>query len=330
VSIVSQAGSIMMGPNEKMTVLGELHLEAARSITVGDLNSVGDMHVTAPEIFLRTRAPGQVLTFQGSLDTDTGLDLVTNGRFFFSVTPQLLAGGDAPIFGSPNTDADALGTLDAFNFKLLLDLGPGIFTLGETVLDLRAVGFSPANLAEALGGRPLLSEEAVDEEIVLSPQEAARLAALGIVVRPLNAGEERSVLAGRYFYNDAFTVRGRPLASGPVAVNRLDRSAMVAAIKRFDELLDAVPDGRGLLSAAWSAYADGSNEPDGAGFRQNLEVTTDRSQALHYLNELREILEQVRISGLSPLEFAAAREAILDRSTPPTVTREQLRQALGG
>ncbi len=138
------------------------------------------------------------------------------------------------------------------------------------------------------------------------------------------------MLAGRYFYNDAFTARGRPLAYGPVAVIRLSRSSMVAALRRFDELFDAIPDGRGLLAAAWRAYADGTDQPEGAGFRQYLEVATDRSRALDYLNALRGILEQIQISGLSAPEFAVAREAILDRSTSPTVTREQLRRALEG
>ena len=333
VSIVSQAGSIMMGPNEKLTALGELNMEAAVSITVGDLNSVGDMHVTAPEIFLRTRAPGLVLNFGGVLESDRGVDFVTGSRFFFSVAPQAIGGGAAPLFGSPNADADALGTLGGFGSRLQFDLGPTVFTLGGTVLDLQAVGFSPANLADALAGRqPGPGDRPVDEDILLSPGQAARLAALGIDVRPLRAGEQRSVLSGRYFYNDAFAADGRSRADGRVAINRLNWSAMVSASRQFDQLFLGIryPDVPSVLELTWGSYAAADDEPDGAGFRRYLESAPDRAEALGYLDTLREILDLIRISGLSATELAASTQVILDRATPPAIPREHLRKAIQG
>ncbi len=331
VSIVSQAGSIVMGPNEKMTALGDLHLEAARSVTVGDLNSVGDMHVTAAEIFLRTRAPGQVLNFGGVLEPDKGLDFVTASRFFFSVAPQAIGGGPAPAFGSPNTDADALGTLGGFRFTLQLDLGPSVFTRGETILDLQASGFSPVNLAEALAGRqPGPGNRRAEEDVVLSPGQAARLTALGINVRPLRAGEKRSVLSGRYFYNDAFATSGRTLADGRVAINRLSLSAMTTAISRFDQLFLGVhdPDVRSVLASAWDNYAAATDEPDGTGFRRYVESAANHAEALGYLDTLREILDLIGISGLSATELAASTQVILDRAMSPAIPRAHLLQAI--
>ena len=331
VSIVSQAGSIVMGPNEKMTALGDLHLEAARSVTVGDLNSVGDMHVSAAEIFLRTRAPGDVLNFGGILEPDNGLDFVTAGRFFFSVAPQAIGGGAAPSFGSPNTLADALGTLGGFGSRLQLDLGPSVFTRGETILDLQADGFSPVNLADALTGpQPGPGNRPVEHDIVLSPGLAARLAALGINVRPLRAGEKRSVLSGRYFYNDAFATSGRTQADGRVAINRLSLSALATASSRFDQLFLGIhdPDVRTVLALAWGNYAAATDEPDGTGFRRYVESAADRAEARGYLDTLREILDLIGISGLSATELAASTQVILDRAASPAVPRAHLLRAI--
>ena len=332
-AIVSENGSIVMGPNEKLTALGELRMEAARSVTLGDLNSIGDMHVLAPEIFLRTRAAGLVLNFGGVLEPDKGLDFVTSGRFFFSVAPQAIGGGAAPSFGSPNADADALGTLGGFRSRLQADLGPSVFTLGETILDLQASGFSQVNLAEALAGRRRgQGDRPVEEDILLSPGQAARLAALGINVRPLRAGEKRSVLSGRYFYNDAFATGGRPQTNGRVAINRLSLSALETASRRFDQLFAGIrdPDVRSVLAATWDSYAAATDEPDGAGFRGYLESGQFHTEALGYLDTLKEILELVRISGLSATELAASTRAILDRAMPEGISRTQLRHAIQG
>jgi len=261
------------------------------------------------------------------------VDFVTGSRFFFSVAPQAIGGGPAPSFGSPNTDADVMGTLGGFRSTLQFDLGTSVFTLGETVLDLQAVGFSPANLAEALEGRQAGPEHRpVEEDVVLSPGQAARLAAIGINVRPLRAGEQRSGLSGRYFYNDAFISGGRSLTDGRIAINRLSWSALVTASSRFDAMFLGIhdPDARTVLASAWGSYAAATDEPDGAGFRQYVESAPDRAQALGHLDTLREILGLVRISGLSETELAASTKTILDRATPPAIPREHLRRAIQG
>ena len=323
-AISSQAGSIVMGQNEKLTSLGELHLQALESLTVGDLNSVGDMHVTAQEIFLLTRSPGPVLDFTGSLDQDTGLDYVSTGRFFFSVTPQSIGGSPAAIFGSTFADADALGTLGGFTFERQLDRGPDVFTRGDTVLDLVAVSFSPANLAEALGGRPRLPVPLpVSRDIVLSPEQAARLAAIGVNARPLRASEARGMTI-----NDAFDGAGRPFESDQVAVNRLDRSAILTAATRFDALGERVD----ALGSAWQAYRAVSAVPPmmtGFGdFGKYLDASPDRSEAFETLGVLQDVAHRLAISGLSARELSAAGDAILDRCIPADAPREQFRAVI--
>ncbi len=322
--ISSEAGSIVMGLNEKLTSLGDLHLQAFKSLTVGDLNSVGDMHATAQEIFLLTRSPGPVLNFTGTLDKDQGLDYVSTGRFFFSVAPQSIGGGPAAIFGSTFADADALGTLDGFTFERQLDRGPDVFKRGDAALDLMAASLSPANLAAALGGQPRLPVPLpVSRDIVLTPEQAARLAAIGINARPLRASEARSMTI-----NDAFDGAGRMMEGDLVAVNRLDGSVILTAATRFDGLGDRVD----ALGTAWQAYRAVSAVPPmmtGFGdFGKYLAAAPDRSDAFETLGVLQDVAHRLTISGLSPRELSAAGDAILDRCIPANAPREQFRAVI--
>lgn len=163
--IISLGGSIVMGQNEKLTVPGTLTMSAAQSITLGDVTTAGDMHVTAQQILLRTRMPGEVLGLNGQLFTDNGLDLAAGGRFFFSVTPTLLGNG-LVFFGSPALDPDALDTLQGVRFRVLLPFGAADLQLDDgTVLDMRVDGPVVSELAEALDGeRPPATRTDEDEQ----------------------------------------------------------------------------------------------------------------------------------------------------------------------
>ncbi len=106
----------------------------------------------------------------------------------------------------------------------------------------------------------------------------------------------------------------------------------MAASRRFDRLFLGIrdPDVRSVLALAWGGYAAATDAPDGAGFRRYVESEADRLEARRYLDTLREILDLIGISGLSPTELAASTEAVLDRATPPAIPRQHLRQAIKG
>ena len=321
-AIVSHRGDVLFGPNEKLTVLGDLLISAVRA-TLGDLSTLGDMIVMAQEIFLLARAPGEVLTFDGRLLSDTGVDFVAGGRFFFSVAPTMDGPGAAPLFASANADADALATLGAFRLRVISPFFAGMFKRGGTFLDLRADGPTLSQLAEALADDPRGPDVGnVTEPLPLSESELARLVALGIRVRPVGAAESGG--GGGHLYYDAPREAADPVRT--VSIGRLHPDAIRDLLDRHDALRGPV---REDLAAAWEEYAASSGAPNGSGFRAYLESSTDRADALAYLDRLRAVLDQLALSGLSPSEFGRAARAILDPYTPPAMERGQLREALG-
>ncbi|MCH6552160.1 MAG: hypothetical protein IH804_09130, partial [Planctomycetes bacterium] len=345
--IVSDGGMIIVGENEKFTGLGDVTFEALEgSVTLSDTNALGDLTVDAPEILIRTRDAGELLTFLGELDSDGGVDFVAGGRFFFSVTPTLLGGGAAPVFSSPtlSQNPDALGTLRGFLFRFFDGLTPEFFTFGDTILDLKASGPTTTNLAEALAAR---LEEADDGEVtdavLLDPAARADLRRLGIFVRPLRPSELADTVAGRHLYNDAPTRAAQVPEDYEIAVNRLRRDSLMKVLDLYRGLVvretldgqtgesvanDQTAHIRATLSAAWAAYARQTPAPSGLGFRGYLEGTPDQAEALGFLNALRDLLGEVRIAGLSTVELQVCEQAVFVTFTPAAMREEQLKRAV--
>ncbi len=345
-AIVSRDGDVVMGPNEKLTVLGTLTIDAAKRVTAGDLNTLGDMIITAQEIVLRTRAAGLVRDASGALVGDAGLDFTAGGRFLFSVAPFIEGGGPMPRFGSALLGGDGLGTLSDFRVMVLFPFGAELFRFKGTFLDLIALGGTTDELAEALGGSPRRPDPgAVAEAVVLSPTESAETPELGIGVRPLRPDETRGALVGRYLYNDALSQWGQVRLGRDVAVNRLSRVAVMEARRRFESFFvkelrdettgesvreDRTPEVRASLAADWQAYVAAVDTPDGVGFRRFLESEPGRQASLGALEALREVLAWIHVSGLSAAELATSRRSVLDPCTPDGMSRRQFEQAVEG
>ena len=133
-----------MGQNEKLTSLGGIRISGltsnATSVTLGDVNAVGDLRVNADNITLLGRAAGPIVTNTGGVVNDASVDYVVGGRVYFSVAP--IMGGTNPgnraMFSNPAGNVDALGTLGSYEASTYpTAITSGLLTgVGGQVLDL--------------------------------------------------------------------------------------------------------------------------------------------------------------------------------------------------
>ena len=109
VVISAPNGSITMGPNERYTALGSLTIAAGTAAgdtaTIGDLNSLGNLNVSANTIDILLRQPGAILTSFGSLDSGVspatdGTQFIANGPITFTGTVTTSGTGNPPRFAS--------------------------------------------------------------------------------------------------------------------------------------------------------------------------------------------------------------------------------------
>ncbi|MDA1262911.1 MAG: hypothetical protein O3B75_08465, partial [Planctomycetota bacterium] len=150
-----------MGKNEKLTSLGVNGIRInglaslisnATSVTLGDVNAVGNLHVTSPSIILLARSAGLILTNTGGTTNDPMVDYVVGGRVFFSVAPVMVGSGTRATFSNPTGNVDALGTLSGFaNTIYRTPITVALLTgLGGQILDLGVISslsiVNPANL----------------------------------------------------------------------------------------------------------------------------------------------------------------------------------------
>lgn len=142
--ITFDCGEFTMGPRQKFTVLGTLTINAgAGTVTLGDVNALGDLVVNADSIQLRSRAGGAVLGPNGSVN-DSGADLIAGGSFVFSSIPLVLGGGVVQ-FGSLLANADTTGNLAGFTLSLLDGpFGAASLRQGSLYFDATVPQFTPA------------------------------------------------------------------------------------------------------------------------------------------------------------------------------------------
>ena len=110
-----------MGQNEKLTSLGGIRINGlasltsnATSVTLGDVNAVGNLRVTSSSITLLARAAGSIRTNTGGSINDPMVDYVVGGQVFFSTTPVMGGSGTQATFSNPTGNVDGSGTLGNF------------------------------------------------------------------------------------------------------------------------------------------------------------------------------------------------------------------------
>ena len=145
-SIESANGDIRMGQHEVFTQMGDLTLEAyTGTITLGDVNTYGDMFVGAPNIELLNHSGGNILLPDGTLVFLPGVHYLANGTITFTTTPIVVGDGVNPIFASGEISEAETGTLAGFDWIQDLDVGIDDFMFGGTVLNVHPGENSTAN-----------------------------------------------------------------------------------------------------------------------------------------------------------------------------------------
>jgi len=139
-----------MGHNHKLTGLGNITIGGlaaadATSVTLGDVNAVGNLSVTSSSIALLARASGSILTNTGGTITDPTVDYVVGGQVFFSTAPVMVGSGGRAIFSNPTGNVDGSGTLGGFEQSLYSEAITAALLTGTTgqILDLSATNVVP-------------------------------------------------------------------------------------------------------------------------------------------------------------------------------------------
>ncbi|MGD8394407.1 MAG: hypothetical protein PVF43_02900, partial [Candidatus Eiseniibacteriota bacterium] len=102
----SVGGSVVIGPNQKLTVDGLAEL-VGDSVQVGDVNAQ-DLVVDSPDFVIQTRSPGLVQVPGGGLIPDEGTDLLANSISTTSA-PTTSGGGVPPHFATLSGTVDGAG-----------------------------------------------------------------------------------------------------------------------------------------------------------------------------------------------------------------------------
>jgi hypothetical protein len=343
-TVESTNGDVFMGPNEKLTSLGDLEIHAVNGhATLGDLNSLGDMTVRSDDIRIRARQGGSILNSQGETIDDEGADFIAGGSIFFSSTPHVVGAGADPIFAT-KSGSGFNGMISGFEFRSLADLKGADFRFGSIVLDLTAPPSNPPHeLATALSDGPTKVKDFVlRDPFALRPMER-----LGIYMRALSADEMRGALAGRGFYNDT----PDKLDAGPdehtVLANRLRRGSVLTALEKYSSMFikevagdpdarsntqDQAPFIREALAKAWKSYLDSeaaAGNVDPSKFRAFLEAQADQQDALAYVDGLQGLFHEIRVMGATKLELRNSLNGVLGPIKPESMQQRQFEQALG-
>jgi hypothetical protein len=253
-----------------------------------------------------------------------------------------------PTFGKLEFDQNSTSiilTVNSTNTLSIADFqGPG-----NTVLDV---------IARGIGNNPSSSQGSVIPRDVqsFSPERSQaitgalldQLRQIGIYARGLRTEEVVEFLVGRALYDDVPLKLNPTAEDNQVAANRLPYQPVfptVAAYQRLflkivtDEKGNPVLDEKGqqkveaqdgtirnMLGQVWRAYStapetDGKATPEG--FRAWLE-TADKgdaryAQTLDYLNQLRDLLAQIKNLGLTNMEFEVSKTTILARVRPSNI-----------
>lgn len=249
---------------------------------------------------------------------------------------------------SDNPDNNLFGAFSRNEF--LIDLGGGrIF-----VADLTGDGQTAEGLATALAGAVAAASDIEDlpEDTTLSATAREELEELGLQIREATVGTLLESIVGFALYNDTF-VQGAGERSGlraQTTANRLDFALVSNVIAGYRDLLQEqrrdpetgeilvdpetgapIYDDRSLeiqaqLAEAVDAYYDqtGAFEFSPSGFNRFIESDPAFSEQVATIERLRELLNDVRLLGLSPYEFNLVKQTILGYVRPQSLSLQEL------
>ena len=157
VGITFNTDDFAMGQNQKLTSFGGISINSlinlnsnATSVTLGDVNAIGNLVVNSDLINLLGRASGPILTNTGGTVTDLTVDIVVSGQVFFSTSPVMSGTNPsgAAVFSNSTGNVDGSGTLNSFAKTVYpSEITASLLSDGSVVLDLFASGSSYENPA---------------------------------------------------------------------------------------------------------------------------------------------------------------------------------------
>lgn len=312
------ADNFLMARGEKLTALGALTINATTLAQLGDLNTTGDLLVSAPNITIMLRSAADLLRPDNILVDDAGIDFVAGGDLTFLGDIALDGFGDDPRFGSAtgNFTGDALAPFatqriaatDA-NAAALQD------QLTLVVLDQRVLlPLNPAPPADIDGN--LLDQRdftpEFEDSVIIRPYDLALLAKIGIDARAIAAPQAIDNLDGVGVYLDLATASSLPAIE--LSANRVTAAAVIRVSNAYDAAF-------GVNDATQPAVADtlaANISTLNAG-----EIAATDTAALE-LARLQTLLTNLKGLGLTDREYRIARDRILAPVTPTDLTTAQL------
>lgn len=351
-SIIVGAGGLQVGANQRLTALGSLTVTSAGAVTFGDLNTLGNLNVTASAININRRGSSSVRDRSNNLIPDAGTAVIAGGTMTFSRRPVFQgATGNDPSFaiGSGTVDSDLQGFVfrtsrPPVNNALFTDAANSTIMLP---LDLPGSGPSATNITTAVrDGRAVIASPAQPPQQIASASELALLNELGIQTRGATIDEIVDGLSGRRF-SDQLPVAGIAGDAAPIArVNAASAQRAVDAYRALmlvpvtDETGAPLMDEQGnvqfasradtvrrVLEESWNRYAALVPKPTGEGWRAYLDTqgTTGEAgdrEALAMLGEIRTTLDAMDDLGLAPDAVAAPKARIIGSVKPAIIPTE--------
>ncbi|MGN6366906.1 MAG: hypothetical protein ACTHN5_01455 [Phycisphaerae bacterium] len=345
--IVSPTGNITLGD---LTVLGDIDVDSGgRPIAFQAHGNISlPNNLNSPNKFTQTTGvvAGGNVTMNGQLtipheNVPNPLPLNFKNEVWFSVkNPGMLhLTGTQVAQGANGTQASA----QFFSFSQVTTLAPNQLDVNGVVVYAPADGSAPAFALQSSVPRDVQT---------LQPERAATVAGtmledlqhLGVNARPANKDELLAYLLGNAIYNDIPMTLTPAYKDMRVAANRLPNEPILPTVSVYRKLFfepvvdangqvvkdkDGNPQMRrrsdkiqGAFELAWDAYM--ADQPKGTpeGLRAYLESKKSDAQmatALDYLNQMRELLVQIRSLGLTDTEFNLSKGVLFREVQPQNI-----------
>ena len=345
----------------KVTVsAGSLTIEG-KEVRVSDLNA-DTIKITAASIILQGRTTGLAFEPTGGLVTDRGVDF--NANFIdFNVVPATEGGGQF-TFGTPDGDNLSDPILGAaVSRRSFRKDGGGFVVDGRQDLTPEGAGTDNPDEADAI---PTLAELAIQQTVpelvdaggTTGPVRAEDMVAFLECVRlegdtaprPADCPEEYVALAPVGVPPVGAPGPGAELASAGEGqpdervglqvvlarpIGHPDRPPNAPQLKALQiyRRLKSEPVVPTLEQAVQIYQAEtGVDEVRGGGLRRYLEASEQegQQQALRYLNEMRGMLAELRIAGMTPPQFLRAAKRVLVEMAPAGLSAAELGVAVEG
>ncbi|MDG2048806.1 MAG: hypothetical protein P8M78_01460 [Myxococcota bacterium] len=328
-----------MGVGEKLSVQGDLKIDAVDIATIGDLSAI-NIDVTAPTIAIQRRAAGEYYSLEGNLLSDAGVDYVAD-TIDFEGEIVLTGTGRAPIFGLSDPRAapafmNGYAVLEATLNETPISSGSFEWTLYSALPDLHPEGASRDDPSSMYWANNLVPMPPPWNSPPWLPWQRSQLTDLFVRARNLTPREFKGLLYNAPIIDDVGrdlqAWDGRPL---PVAGHRLDGEGAKQAVGLFEQIFGA--DGgnvnhlRRVLRVAVDQYKTRTGSRRVVGFELRRFVKNRPSslyEAHQLLEDLDSLFAQHRDLGLTPGEYRPIQARWLRAIRPEGITTRELAEAV--